>query len=212
MFFKILPILIIFNVNIILAQGISIDYGKSYPYGDPYGTTFNRDWDSDFAFSFSLQFSINSWLYLKTYYNYSSFKFDKSLTSEGPGVRDFTVNDHSVSTFAVLLKNELPESLFIYPYIQAGVGYMISNIENVRYLWGDFHDPVNHGTVDGFKFNSISAIFGFGLQMNLSQHVGPYFELNYLFGFPSEEDVGREVVGGFKYIYISFGFKYTINQ
>lgn len=201
MYVKHVAILILISISGTTAQSISVDAGRSYPHG----YSFDRNWNSDYTFGLSAQFPIFSTLHLVPYFSHSSFQFDEALTAEGPGVQNFRIHTHHVRRFGLMIRNEVPEQTILYPYVQAGLGHMVSDIEDVPYEWGYEQDPEYEGTVKGLSFRSITANLGIGMRMHFIDPVTPFFEINYIFGFPDEKDVGRKLTGGFKYIRLSFG-------
>jgi len=197
--FKYIFIYLFLQFNFLFAQSISSDIGKSYPIS----SLLNSEWDSDYTFGLSTQFLLYESFHFKPFFNYCSFKFDTVPTSEGPEVRNFKFNNHNIVTFGVLIKHELSEDFSFSPYFQGGLGYMISNLENINYTWGQNYEAAE----GGIEFNSITIILGIGWQVNHFNYINPFFEINSIIGFPDNKEFNNR---GLAYLRFSLGVKFTL--
>lgn len=197
---KYVLLIFIFLFNIISAQSISIDFGKSYP-----GSSFDGDWESDYTFGISPEVSINESINLKPYFYYCSFKFSTTGIKEGDSdASNFNINKHNIISFGTMINIGENRILFLSPYFQAGLGYMIANLEDITYKYGNNNFE---GTQDGYHFKGMMLNLGFGLQLNQFERINPFIEFNYLVAYPENKISG---LNEFAYYRLGIGLKFTL--
>jgi len=193
---KFIIIFLILHFNILFAQSLSIDFGKSFP-----GGSFDSDWESDFTFGFSPEFTIYKSINLKPYFYYCSFKFNTGGIKEGDSdARNFKFNKHDIISFGTMVNFGENREMFISPYFQAGLGYMIANLEDITYIYG----PNIEAMQEGYHFRGMMINLGFGLQLNHFDNIKPFTEFSYLISYPEERISARKE---FTYYRLSIGFK-----
>jgi len=197
--FKSIFIFLFLHFNLMYAQSISLDFGKSYP-----GGSFDIDWESDFTVGILPEISIIESINLKPYFYYCSFKFSTGGIREGDSdARNFKINKHHVISLGTMINIGVIKTTYILVYIQAGMGYMNANLEDITYIYG----PNIEAYQDGYNFEGMMINLGNGLQLIYFEKINPFIEFNYLIGYPGESSLaGNE----FAYYRLSLGLKFTI--
>jgi len=197
--FKSIFIFLILHFNFLFAQSISLDFGKSYP-----GSSFDGDWESDFTIGISPEFSLNESINIKPFFYYCSFDFVTSGIKEGDSdARNFEINKHHVISLGTMINISVIRTQYIIAYIQAGLGYMNANLEDITYIYG----PNLLAFQDGYQFKGMMINLGSGMQLNYFERINPFIEFGYLIGYPDESS---SVVNEFAYNRLSLGLKIAI--